>query len=230
MSDHAHSTVGLAHHFDDLEQQKEAGTLGMWAFLITEVLFFGGLFGAYAVYRSSYPDAFMRASAQLDVDLGGINTIVLICSSLTMALAVYAGQKGSKNGIIAGLVGTWVFGAAFLVVKYFEYKAKWEHHLIPGPNFLFPNAEGVGQHGTPEQLYFALYFAMTGMHAFHMVIGMVLMVWIMKKAHRGDFTPQNYALVENFGLYWHFVDIVWIFLFPLLYLIGAHSGSHGAAH
>ncbi|MBK8178166.1 MAG: cytochrome c oxidase subunit 3 family protein [Planctomycetes bacterium] len=230
MSDHAHSTVGLAHHFDDLEQQKESGTLGMWAFLITEVLFFGGLFGAYAVYRSSYPDAFMRASAQLDVNLGGINTIVLIVSSLTMALAVYAAQKGSKGGIIAGLVGTWVFGAAFLVVKYFEYKHKWEHHLIPGPNFLFPDAHGVGQHGTPEQLYFALYFAMTGMHAFHMIIGLVILVWMMKKARRGDFTVHNYALVENFGLYWHFVDIVWIFLFPLLYLIGAHSGTPGAPH
>src|SRR5687768_6624740 len=144
-TDHAHGPVGLAHHFDDLEQQHESGTLGMWAFLVTEVLFFGGMFGAYAVYRSLYPDAFQNASARLDVDLGGINTIVLICSSVTMALAVFAAQKGSKNGIILGLLGTLAFGAAFLVVKYFEYRDKWEHHLIPGPNFQF--TEGVYEIG-----------------------------------------------------------------------------------
>ncbi len=229
MSDHAHSTFGLAHHFDDLEQQHETGTLGMWAFLLTEVLFFGGMFGAYAVYRWSYPLDFQAASARLNVDLGGINTIVLICSSLTMALGVYAAQKGSKNGIILGLVSTMLFGSVFLIVKYFEYKEKWEHHLIPGPNFDF------GHMGNPvlghEQLYFALYFAMTGMHALHMVVGMVIMCWMIKKAHRGDFTPEHYPLVENFGLYWHFVDIVWIFLFPLLYLVGAHSGAHaGITH
>src|SRR5688572_12749415 len=211
----AHGAYGLAHHFDDLEQQHESGTLGMWAFLITEVLFFGGMFGAYAVYRAQYFDAFARASQRLDVNLGGINTIVLICSSVTMALAVFAAQKGSKNGIILGLIGTLGFGATFLVVKYFEYKEKWEHHLIPGPNFQFH--EGV--YGGHEQLYFALYFAMTGMHAFHMIIGMVIMLWMIKKARRGDFTSGHHPLVENFGLYWHFVDIVWIFLFPLLYLI-----------
>jgi len=222
MSDHAHTAPGLAHHFDDLEQQHETGTLGMWAFLVTEVLFFGGMFGAYAVYRSSYPEAFMRASSHLNVDLGGINTIVLICSSLTMALTVYAAQKGSKNGIILGLLSTLFFGAVFLGVKVVEYHDKWVHHLIPGPNFQF--TEGV--YGGPEQLYFALYFAMTGMHAFHMIIGMVIMVWMIFKARRGDFTPGHHPLVENFGLYWHFVDIVWIFLFPLLYLIGAHEGAH----
>ncbi len=221
MSDHAHSTTGLVHHFDDIEQQHEAGTLGMWAFLITEVLFFGGLFGAYAVYRSAYPEAFMRASSHLDVDLGGVNTIVLICSSLTMALSVYAAQKGSKRGIIMGLLGTMFFGAIFLGVKVIEYKDKWDHHLVPGDNFIFE-----GNPGGPEQLYFALYFAMTGVHAFHMIVGMVIICWMIKKAHRGDFTPGHHPLVENFGLYWHFVDIVWIFLFPLLYLIGAHSGSH----
>ena len=219
MSDHAHSAIGLAHHFDDLEQQHETGTIGMWSFLVTEVLFFGGLFGAYAVYRWQYHEAFANASAHLDVNLGGINTIVLICSSLTMALTVYAAQKGSKNGIILGLLATLLFGAVFLGVKVVEYHDKWVHHLIPGPNFEFN-----GVPGGHEQLYFALYFAMTGMHAFHMVIGMVIMLWMIAKARRGDFTPEHHPLVENFGLYWHFVDIVWIFLFPLLYLIGAHQG------
>ena len=222
MSEHAPSTVGLAHHFDDLEQQHETGTLGMWAFLVTEVLFFGGLFGAYAVYRFLYPEAFMRASAHLDVNLGGINTIVLIFSSLTMALTVYAAQKGSKNGIIVGLLSTMLFGSVFLGVKVFEYHDKWVHHLIPGPGFQFN-----GVPGGHEQLYFALYFAMTGVHAFHMIIGMAIMVWMIPKARRGEFTPGHHPLVENFGLYWHFVDIVWIFLFPLLYLIGAHeAGVH----
>ena len=220
MSDHAPSTYGLVHHFDDIEQQHETGTLGMWAFLVTEVLFFGGLFGAYAVYRSQYPEAFMRASAHLDVNLGGINTIVLICSSLTMALAVYAAQKGSKNGIILGLIGTLVFGSGFLGIKVVEYHDKWVHHLVPGPHFMFN-----GVQGGHEQLYFALYFAMTGMHAFHMVIGMILMVWLIAKARKGYFTAGHHPLIENFGLYWHFVDIVWIFLFPLLYLIGAHEGA-----
>ncbi len=223
MSEHAESTYGLAHHFDDLDQQVETGTMGMWAFLVTEVLFFGGLFGAYAVYRSSYPEAFQAASSHLNVGLGAINTIVLICSSVTMALGVYAAQTGSKRGIIAGLIGTLIFGAIFLIVKYFEYKEKWDHGFIPGAHF---NSHGTFDAVTagPAQLYFALYFAMTGMHALHMVIGMILMLWLIGKARRNYFTSSHFALIENFGLYWHFVDIVWIFLFPLLYLVGAHSG------
>jgi cytochrome c oxidase subunit III len=180
------------------------------------------------VYRAQYPDAFAAASSHLDVGLGAINTIVLICSSVTMALGVYAAQKGSKNGIILGLIGTLVFGGAFLVVKYFEYMDKWNHGFIPGLHF--------NSHGTfdsvmdgPAQMYFALYFVMTGMHAFHMVIGMALMAWLIAKAQKNYFRNGHYALIENFGLYWHFVDIVWIFLFPLLYLVGAHSGAgpHG---
>ncbi|HUR27737.1 MAG TPA: cytochrome c oxidase subunit 3 family protein [Planctomycetota bacterium] len=227
--EHAETTTyGLVHHFDDLEQQQETGTLGMWAFLVTEVLFFGGLFGAYAVYRSQYPEAFQVASAQLKVGLGAVNTIVLICSSVTMALGVYAAQKGSKNGIILGLIGTLFFGAIFLVVKYFEYKEKWDHGFIPGPHF---NSHGLidSLHAGPSQMYFALYFVMTGMHAFHMIIGMILMLWLIGKARKNYFREGHYALIENFGLYWHFVDIVWIFLFPLLYLVGAHSGvgHHG---
>jgi cytochrome c oxidase subunit 3 len=211
-------TPGLAHHFDDLEQQHEAGTLGMWAFLATEVLFFGGMFTVYAVYRFQYPDAFARASHHLDVTLGGINTAVLIGSSLSMALAVRSAQLGRSGAIIGWLAVTFLLGSVFLGIKLEEYTDKWEHHLIPGVNFVFD-----GHPGGHEQLFYALYFALTGMHALHMIIGMALMVLLMVQASKHRFTAQHHPLVENFGLYWHFVDIVWIFLFPLLYLIGAHQ-------
>ncbi len=208
----------LAHHFEDLEQQREAHTLGMWAFLVTEVLFFGGLFGAYVVYRSSYPQAFANASNQLDPILGGINTAVLIGSSFTMVLAVHAAQLRRKWQIFGWLWATVVLGTVFLGVKYVEYHHKWEHHLIPGPNFLFE-----GQPGGSEQLFFALYFSMTGLHAFHMVIGAGVLIWLSVLALKGRFDEPGRNAVEMAGLYWHFVDLVWIFLFPLLYLLGRHQ-------
>jgi cytochrome c oxidase subunit 3 len=203
-------------------QQLEASTLGMWVFLVTEIMFFGGMFMAYIVYRIAYPEAWVLGSHHLNVTLGALNTGVLICSSLTMALAVRSAQVSSRKGQIVNLVLTILFGATFLVVKFFEYKEKFEHHLVPGPHFdmTLPDA---GQ----QQLFFSLYFMLTGVHAAHMVVGIGLMLVILTMAIRGRFSSEYYTPVEISGLYWHFVDIVWIFLFPLLYLLGAHLAAHG---
>jgi cytochrome c oxidase subunit 3 len=207
-----------AHHFDDLDQQHEAAQLGMWVFLITEIMFFGGLFAAYTVYRSQYHDAFAAASRHLDISLGAFNTAVLIGSSLTMALAVHAAQLGKKRAIITYLVLTILLGSVFLAVKAVEYTHKWHEHLVPGHGFQFADAAL----SRPAELYFSLYFAMTGMHALHMVIGVGIMLVMIRMACRDRFSAAHYSPVEVSGLYWHFVDIVWIFLFPLLYLIERH--------
>jgi cytochrome c oxidase subunit 3 len=192
----------------------------MWIFLVTEIMFFGGLFLAYIVYRTMYPEAWIAGSNHLNVPLGALNTGVLICSSLTMVLAVRAAQVGSRGGQVVNLILTILLGTTFLVVKYFEYADKFEHHLVPGPNFDPALAPA-------QQIFFALYFIMTGIHAAHMVVGIGIMLVILWMAWRGDFGPDYYNPVEVSGLYWHFVDIVWIFLFPLLYLLGYHFG-HGA--
>ena len=212
MSNH---TVSVAHQFDDREQQNEASTLGMWIFLATEILFFGGMFLAYTVYRWLYPDAFALASHHMDVTLGAINTAVLLTSSLTMALAVRASQVGSRNESVLLLVATMMLGMAFLGIKAFEYAHKFEEHLVPGPDFQFDAAA----HAAHAEIYFILYFLLTGVHALHMIIGVGLVGVITFMAWRGRFTPEYYSPVEISGLYWHFVDVVWIFLFPLLYLI-----------
>ena len=214
--EHAHNP-NLQHHFYSMEQQLEASTLGMWVFLVTEVMFFGGMFMAYLAYRVMYPEAWLAGSNHLNVPLGALNTAVLICSSLTMVLAVRAAQIGSRSGQIVNLILTILLGTVFLVVKYFEYKDKFVHHLVPGPNFdpALPQA---------QQLFFSLYFMLTGVHAAHMVVGIGIMTVILIMAWRGRFSPSYYTPVEVSGLYWHFVDIVWIFLFPLLYLLGYHYG------
>jgi cytochrome c oxidase subunit 3 len=219
---HGHSPY-LAHHFDDLEQQKEASTLGMWLFLVQEVMFFGGLFMTYLLYRWRDPEAFAAGSHDLSITLGGINTVVLIASSLTMAMAVHSAQTSRRRPLVAWLVGTGALGFTFLVIKYFEYSAKWEHHLVPGPYFHF-SEPAIGDRA---EMFFSLYFAMTGMHALHMIVGLGLLAWILRGALAGRFDAGYHNPVENFGLYWHFVDIIWIFLFPLLYLIGRHY--HGGA-
>jgi cytochrome c oxidase subunit III len=211
-------TAGLAHHFDDLEQQHEAGSLGMWLFLVTEILFFGGLFAAYTVYRGMYPDAFAQASHEADLVLGSINTAVLIGSSLTMAMAVYFAQQGKRKAIVLFLILTIILGVVFLGIKSYEYHHKYVDHHVPGPSFEFD-----GPFAGPAQLFFIFYFVMTGMHALHMIIGIGLMCVIIWMTWRGRFSAQHYAPVEITGLYWHFVDIVWIFLFPLLYLIDRHK-------
>jgi len=211
-----HSNPALLHHFEDADQQFEASTLGMWAFLITEIMFFGGLFLGYIIYRSLYPEAFAEASRLLDYRLGAINTAVLICSSLTMVLAVRAAQLGQRRGLVIFLVLTILLGSAFLVNKGFEYAHKFHEHLVPGPNF---GPESALAHPQQAQLFFGFYFGMTGLHALHMIIGIVILAIFAVQANRGRFSTEYFAPIDIIGLYWHFVDIVWIFLFPLLYLI-----------
>ena len=212
-----HSTV-LAHHFDSLEQQSEAATLGMWVFLVTEILFFGGLFLTYLVYRAWYFSAFAAASHELDITLGALNTVVLITSSLTMVLAVHAAQTGSRGRLMLFLVATIVLGSVFLGVKGVEYYHKFVEHHVPGASFEF-EAE-LAQHA---QIFFSLYFIMTGLHALHMIVGIGIMLVMLYWALKGIITVEYSSPIEISGLYWHFVDIVWIFLFPLLYLIGRHQ-------
>ena len=221
----AGNPAALLHHFDSAAQQKEASTLGMWAFLITEVMFFGGFFVAYICYRHYYFDAFMAASNTLNIPLGAFNTTVLIVSSLTMAMAVHSAQLGKRKPLVIFLILTMILGATFLGVKAVEYADKFTHHHVPGPNFVFdgPNAHGA-------QLFFSLYFGMTGLHATHMIVGIAIMIPILLAAMKGKYTPDYYTPVEMFGLYWHFVDIVWIFLFPLLYLLGGHLAPGAGGH
>jgi cytochrome c oxidase subunit 3 len=230
-AEHAHVSLPQhRHHFETEGQQREAAGFGMWLFLLTEIMFFGGLFFAYLLYRNWYNPAFVAASHQLSIPLGGINTAILITSGFFMALGVWAAEIRNKGLLVLFLILTTLFGFAFLGIKTVEYKEKWEHHHIPGASFDvsdFVNPAAHGLHEKPlapdmaqkTQIFFFLYFAMTGMHALHMVIGIVLLFWLTWRAYQGDFTRGYVAPIENFGLYWHFVDIVWIFLFPLLYLI-----------
>lgn len=215
MSEHS---IALAHQFDDLGQQKEASVFGMWVFLVTEVMFFGGMFTGYATYRFSYHEAFVAGSNHLDILLGGVNTAVLILSSFTMAMAVHSAQLSKRRSLMVYLVLTMLLGATFLGIKGVEYSHKFHEHLVPGPHFAFEGADA--QHA---QLFFSFYFAMTGFHALHMIVGIGLLAVILWMAYKGRFNAEYNNPVEVSGLYWHFVDIVWIFLFPLLYLIGHHQ-------
>ena len=221
------------HHFATEEQQREAGSFGMWLFLLTEIMFFGGMFFAYLLYRNWYYDAFVVASNQLSVPLGAMNTAILITSGFFMALAVWAAEVRKKNLLVIYLILTTIFGFAFLGIKAVEYHEKWEKHHIPGASFDVSQFENPAAYGLKEpplapdmaqktQIFFFLYFAMTGMHALHMIIGLGLLFWLLWRAQKGEFSAGYVAPIENFGLYWHFVDIVWIFLFPLLYLINRH--------
>jgi len=214
---HTHPPA-LAHHFDNLEQQREAATLGMWTFLITEILFFGGLFMCYTLYRTWYPNAFEAGSHALLIWAGTTNTVVLITSSLTMALAVHAAQTGNRRLLVAFLIVTIVLGFAFLGIKSFEYYTEWVEQHVPGLNYKFE-----GPYAVQEQIFFSLYFVMTGLHALHMIIGIGIMAVMLWWSVRGIITTEYHNPIEIAGLYWHFVDIVWIFLFPLLYLIGRHA-------
>ena len=208
---------GLSHHFDDLSQQRESSNLGMWIFLATEVMFFSALFFGYALYRTKYPEAFSAGSRLLDVALGTINTAALICSSLTMALAVHAAKFGLNRSAARYLLFTIVLGGVFLGIKGYEYVHKLEEHHFPGIDFRYP-----GQLAREVELFLVLYFSMTALHALHMLIGIGVLIFLIFRSLQGAFTPGNHNLIENAGLYWHFVDIVWIFLFPLLYLLGRH--------
>lgn len=241
-----HRTGELYGQFQTLEQQKETATLGMWIFLVTEVLFFGGMFLTYTINRHYFFTAFGIGSNTLDITLGTTNTVVLIMSSFTMAMAVWSAQVGKKKLVPLFLIATLALGSVFLGIKFVEYKQKFDHHLIPGHNFdmtyrsthpapdddpkeialekkeveqAFASDPDTNSHA---QLYFSLYFAMTGLHALHMIVGAGLIIWLIRASLQGRFTPQYNTPVEIVGLYWHFVDIVWIYLFPLLYLIDRH--------
>jgi cytochrome c oxidase subunit III len=213
----ADSRAVVLHQYDDVEQQYEAASLGMWVFLLTEIMFFGGLFTGYTVYRTAYPQAFAEGSQHLDILLGAVNTAVLIGSSLTMALAVHSAQVGERRALLRFLLFTMLLGLVFLGIKGLEYAHKFEQHLVPGPGFAYE-----GPHGPQVQLFFGFYFSMTGMHALHMIIGIGMLGVLAWQAWHGRFSPAYFTPVELGGLYWHFVDIVWIFLFPLLYLLGRH--------
>lgn len=227
---HSHPPF-LRHHFETVGQQREAASFGMWIFLLTEVMFFGGMFCAYLIFRNWYHPAFVAGSNTLNITLGTVNTAVLICSSFTMAMAVYSAEMRRRNALIGWMLLTIVLGFAFLGIKAVEYKEKFDLHHVPGPNFSIEefvhptNPKAVPL--TPDmaqktQIYFSLYFAMTGMHALHMIIGITLLFLLVANAYRGAYTAGHIMPIENFGLYWHFVDIVWIFLFPLLYLISRY--------
>jgi cytochrome c oxidase subunit 3 len=215
-----HHNPNLAHHFESLEQQTEASILGMWVFLVTEILFFGGALMTYMIYRRWYPDAFAMASHEIAILPGAINTAVLILSSLTMALAVHAAQTGERTKIMFFIVVTMILGTAFLGIKAYEYHEKYVEGFIPGfgLEFRFPEPKYL-QHA---QIFFSLYFVLTGLHALHMIVGLGIMTWMLIWVKKGVITSEYYSPIEISGLYWHFVDIVWIFLFPLLYLIGRH--------
>lgn len=307
--DHGHGHDGhhhdpnLAHHFDSLAQQFDSAKLGIWLFLATEILFFGGLFVAYAILRMRHPEIFSYASHYLDTIMGGINTCVLIVSSLTMALAVRCAQTNNRKGLIACLVLTFLGAVGFLVIKYFEYSHKLHDNLVWGPKFYVPPHTVEGQEEAkllktapaapgaaivvndpapfaipdlakkpavdasavksasagpsgiarasgapapapaaepapgPEEeahpgthledpnmpanthLFFAIYYAMTGLHGIHVLAGMGILAWLTWRAVRGDFSSKNFTAVDTGGLYWHIVDLIWIFLFPLFYLI-----------
>ena len=218
VAEHSHSPH-LRHHFDDMEQQFDSATLGMWVFLLTEIMFFGGMFAAYTVYRSMYPEAFASTSQHMNPKWGAINTAVLIVSSLSMALAVRAARLGQQKALQLFLVITIFFGLAFLGVKAVEYHEHWVDNKVPLFAGHWDYAEAP-QYARQAQIMFCFYFFMTGFHAVHMVVGVGLMLTILMMARAGTFSSHYFTPVEVSGLYWHFVDIVWIFLFPLLYLIG----------
>jgi cytochrome c oxidase subunit 3 len=227
-----HHDPHVAHQFDDAEQQRSAATLGMWGFLATEVMFFGALFLCYAIYRSAYQDSFAAASAHLSRWLGGFNTLVLLTSSFTMALAVHWARAGDNRRVARFLTFTIVLGTVFLGIKAYEWTHEITHGLVPGSMFrheLFPepaHAQELGPSGFSQhaELFYLAYFLMTGLHATHMIVGLGLLGVLVYLARRNRFSPQYNTPVDMIGLYWHFVDIVWIFLFPLLYLI------HGPGH
>lgn len=269
----------LAHHFDSTQQQFASAKLGMWAFLLTEVLFFSGLFCAYAVFRRNHPELFVDGHHFLNTTLGAINTAVLLLSSFTMAWGVRCAQLGRQRGLIGCLSVTLVCAFVFLGIKYNEYKVKWEHHMVPGQAVIAswfgaePSADGEGgeeEHGAydswvpgeppprgfhpnrhymiehlkeadeeagvrapPADLYkvqldqrvdnlgtfFGIYFCLTGLHAIHVICGIIAITWLLIRARKGHFHEQHYDAVDCVGLYWHLVDLIWIYLFPLLYLI-----------
>ncbi len=214
--DHAHGEDSpfFQHHFVSMEQQASSAKLGMWLFLAQEILFFSALFMAYFVFKYLYPETWVAAHYHLDATLGGVNTVVLLYSSFTMAMAVRQAQVSDRKGQVVFLALTIVCAFIFLIVKYFEYSHKIHLGLTPGSTYSYagdiPGNPGV---------FFTVYFCMTGLHGIHVIAGILVLTWILIRASKGHFNSRYYAPVENVGLYWHLVDLVWIFLFPLLYLV-----------
>jgi cytochrome c oxidase subunit 3 len=213
-STHDEHAPFLQHHFEGHEHQFDTGKMGIWVFLFTEIMFFSGLFVAYTIYRTMHPEVFVGAAQYLDTTMGAINTCVLIFSSLTAAWAVRNAQLGQNRALIINLTLTLLCAAAFMVIKYLEYSHKFHIGLLPGKWF-------VEEIGRPDTLktFFGIYFAMTGLHGIHVLLGIFVFIWLLKRAIRGDFTPEYYGPIDFTALYWHLVDLIWIFLFPLLYLI-----------
>lgn len=205
----------VAHHFDNMEQQFSAAKLGVWLFLCTEILMFGGLFVVYAVYHNLYPEMFAEGAKFLDWRLGAVNTVVLLISSYTMAMGIYFAQKNDNKSCAKMMIVTLVCAATFMVIKYFEYTHKFHLGIYPGELFAFEGAQVDNL-----ALYFSLYFLMTGLHGSHVLVGMGLIFWIWRRASKGEFSENYYTPVEGVGLFWHLVDLIWIYLFPLLYLVG----------
>jgi cytochrome c oxidase subunit 3 len=210
--EHHHS-----HHFDSAEHEYNSDKEGLWLFMVTEILMFGGLFVAYTIFHSLYPEMFAEGASHLDWHLGFINTLVLITSSLTMALGIYFNQMNKPKVAFWNLILTVALGFCFLFIKYLEYSAKFHHGLLPGHHL---NMEEVNPAHANLGLYFGLYFCMTGLHGIHVIVGMCLITWVAIKTRRGEFNSHYYTPVEGVGIFWHIVDLIWIFLFPLLYLVG----------
>lgn len=205
-----------AEHYQDSQHQDATGKHGVWLFMVTEMMMFGGLFVAYALFKNIYPEVFHAGHKFLDWKLGGLNTVVLLSSSLTMALSIHYIQKGKPKVAMGHLAFTFLCGAAFMVIKYFEYTHKIHEGLVPGKFFHYSEMTGEPLN---LALYFGIYYCMTGLHGIHVLTGMFLIGWAFLKVKRGDFTPTQYTFLEGTGLFWHVVDLIWIYLFPLLYLV-----------
>ena len=205
----------LQHHFSEMEQQYDAGKIGMWLFLVTEILLFGGLFVGYGIMQSMHPEAWVAAHHHLDRTLGSLNTVVLLVSSFTMVMAVHSAKNANRKATIVFLTLTLVCAAVFLGVKYMEYSHKFHEGLLPGKFYSHHGDAVPGQF-----MFFSFYFMMTGLHGLHILGGMAAIGWVLRRAVRGDFSRAYYTPVDLVGLYWHLVDLIWIYLFPLLYLIG----------
>lgn len=214
-TDSAHHDPRVAHHFRDAAHQYDSSKQGIWLFMVTEILMFGGLFVGYAIFHNMYPEMFAEGASYLNWKMGFLNTLVLIFSSLTMAMGIYFIQNKQKQLANWSLFITILCGAIFMVVKYFEYTHKFHEGIFPGKFFTHEGAEHANL-----ALYFSFYFCMSGLHGFHVLIGMCLIGWVLFRNIRGDFDENYYTAVEGVGIFWHIVDLIWIYLFPILYLIG----------
>jgi cytochrome c oxidase subunit 3 len=211
---HAAEHAFRQHHFVNAEQQFDTSKLGMWLFLATEILMFGGLFVGFGLMQANYPEAWVAGHHHLDRVMGSINTVFLLCSSFTMVMAVHASSTNQKSKAVLNLLATLAFAGGFMVIKYFEYSHKFHEGILPGRYFAYAGG------GPPEQaMFFGFYFAMTGIHGIHVLVGMILISWLTIRAQRGEFSSDYYTPVDLVGLYWHLVDLIWIYLFPLLYLV-----------